>query len=184
MIRSHLKASLQHLLKNKLYSFINLLSLILGITACFLVVLSISEELGYDKFHKNLDNIYLMNLHPEGSLMAFVTFDAIKVLNLNNNKVEVLFEEKMTFPNFTMDWSPDGKWLYFVRWNRDKKHAELWRITSVGKDLQQIDITFPDLRFLSIHPDGKQLVFTVGRGDENKSFWVMKNFLPNNNNNK
>ena len=61
MFRSHLKASIQHLLKNKLFTSINILSLILGITACFLVVLTISEELGYDRFHKNLDKIYLLN---------------------------------------------------------------------------------------------------------------------------
>lgn len=62
MFKSYLKASFKHLLNNKLYTSINLLSLILGITACFLVVLSIAQVLGYDRFHKNLNNIYLLNL--------------------------------------------------------------------------------------------------------------------------
>jgi Tol biopolymer transport system component len=126
------------------------------------------------------ENLVGLKLHPDGKLMALFSYEGIKLFNLEKNDLSILykFDEKQSFPNFTIEWSPDGKWLYFVKWDNNKNQAELWRITPDGKDIQQIDITLPDLRYLSIHPDGEQLVFTVGRGDGNQSIWTMKNFLP------
>ena len=60
LIRSHFKASLVHIRKNNLFSAINLLSLLLGIGACIIVGLSISSEMGYDRFQENLRNICLV----------------------------------------------------------------------------------------------------------------------------
>lgn len=61
MIRSHLKLSVIHILKSKLFTGINLLSLLFGITTCFIVILSISEELGYDRFQSKLKSLFLIN---------------------------------------------------------------------------------------------------------------------------
>ena len=58
MIRNFIKVALRNLLKQKLYSAINITGLTLGIS-CFLVIFFfVKDELSYDRFHKNADQIY------------------------------------------------------------------------------------------------------------------------------
>ncbi|MDO1451045.1 ABC transporter permease [Rhodocytophaga aerolata] len=46
------------MLKNKVYSFINILGLAIGITCCILIVLYIQDERSYDKHHADAASIY------------------------------------------------------------------------------------------------------------------------------
>jgi hypothetical protein len=55
--------------------------------------------------------------------------------------------------------------------------VELWRISPNGGDSQLIDDSFPHFMFLSVHPDGKRIVFTAGQMSGISSLWVMKNFM-------
>lgn len=45
-------------MKNKVFSFINILGLTIGITVCMMIFLFIINEFSVDKFHKNGDHIY------------------------------------------------------------------------------------------------------------------------------
>ncbi|WP_189631370.1 ABC transporter permease [Roseivirga thermotolerans] len=58
MFKNYLKISIRSLLKQKFYSFINISGLALGLAACLLIVLYISHELSYDKYHKDIDRVY------------------------------------------------------------------------------------------------------------------------------
>jgi putative ABC transport system permease protein len=58
MIRNYLKIALRNLVKGKFISFINLFGLTVGITCCLLILTYILNELSYDKYNKNADNIY------------------------------------------------------------------------------------------------------------------------------
>lgn len=58
MFKNYLKIAIRNIFKEKLYSFINIIGLSLGITACILLFLFIQSELTFDGFHKNKDNIY------------------------------------------------------------------------------------------------------------------------------
>jgi putative ABC transport system permease protein len=70
MFRNYLKVTIRYLLLNKGYFIINLLGLIIGITAFTLIVLWIKTETSYDKFHKNANDIYRVDylLYEEGVL--------------------------------------------------------------------------------------------------------------------
>ena len=57
MIRNYFKIAFRHLLKNKLYTFVNLTGLAIGITSCILIGIYIWHELSYDQFHKKGDRI-------------------------------------------------------------------------------------------------------------------------------
>ena len=61
MIRNYLKIALRSLRKNKLYSFINIFGLALGITSSLLIMLYVKDELSFDKFNKNAGRIYRVN---------------------------------------------------------------------------------------------------------------------------
>jgi putative ABC transport system permease protein len=58
MLRNIFKITIRNLFKDKIYAFINILGLSIGITSCLLIVLYVSEELSYDTFHTDSDRIY------------------------------------------------------------------------------------------------------------------------------
>jgi putative ABC transport system permease protein len=60
MFKSYLKIAFRNLLKYKKYSFINILGLAIGLACFVLIMLWVQDELSYDRFHKNADNIYIV----------------------------------------------------------------------------------------------------------------------------
>ncbi|NOU19916.1 MAG: FtsX-like permease family protein [Bacteroidales bacterium] len=58
IIDSYLKTGFRNLSKYRFYSFINILGLAIGIAGSLLIVLYVSNELSYDKFNKDYEQIY------------------------------------------------------------------------------------------------------------------------------
>jgi putative ABC transport system permease protein len=58
MIKNNLKIAIRSLLRHKAFSFINILGLAVGISACFLIYLYVTFETSFDKFHTKADRIY------------------------------------------------------------------------------------------------------------------------------
>jgi putative ABC transport system permease protein len=63
MIKNYLKIALRNIRRHKAYSFINIAGLTIGMTCVVLLLLWIQDELSYDKFHENIDDIYLVSAH-------------------------------------------------------------------------------------------------------------------------
>lgn len=57
-------------MKNKIFSTVNVFGLAIGMAACFFIFLFVHFELSYDKFHKNVDNLYRVPLEFSGSLAS------------------------------------------------------------------------------------------------------------------
>lgn len=62
MIRNYIKTAWRNLLKNKFYSVINIAGLTLGLAIGILILLWVQDELSFDSFHKQADNIYRLEL--------------------------------------------------------------------------------------------------------------------------
>jgi putative ABC transport system permease protein len=58
MLRNYLKIAWRNLAKNKVFSFINIFGLSVGLTCCILISLYINHEISYDKYHKNANRIF------------------------------------------------------------------------------------------------------------------------------
>ncbi len=58
MIKNYLKIAYRNLTRNKFISFINLFGLTIGLTCCLLITCYILNELSYDKYNEQADNIY------------------------------------------------------------------------------------------------------------------------------
>lgn len=58
MLRNYLKIAWRNLMKSKVFSFINVTGLSIGITVCMMIFLFIMNEFSVDNFHKNGKNIY------------------------------------------------------------------------------------------------------------------------------
>ena len=63
MFRNYFKTAWRNLLKNKFYSAINIAGLSIGLAVGIMVLMWVQDELSYDSFHKNADNIYKINSH-------------------------------------------------------------------------------------------------------------------------
>ena len=58
MLRNYLILAIRNLKKRKLYSFINIFGLAIGVSVCLVILKYVDFELSYDNFHKDAPNIY------------------------------------------------------------------------------------------------------------------------------
>jgi putative ABC transport system permease protein len=58
MLKNYFKTAFRSLWRHKAFSFINILGLAVGMTACFMIFLYVRFETSYDNFHVKADRIY------------------------------------------------------------------------------------------------------------------------------
>lgn len=58
MFKNYLSVAWRNLVKGKLFSFINIIGLSVGLTCCMLITLYIMNETSYDAYQKNANNLY------------------------------------------------------------------------------------------------------------------------------
>ncbi|HEX5153775.1 MAG TPA: ABC transporter permease [Parafilimonas sp.] len=58
MLKNYFTTAWRNVWKNRTFSFINVTGLAIGLTSFLLIALYIFDELTFDRFHKNADNIY------------------------------------------------------------------------------------------------------------------------------
>src|SRR5690606_7155811 len=63
MLRNYFKIALRNIMKQKLFSAINILGMSTGVAACLLIIIHVVDELSFDRFHPNADRIYQVGLH-------------------------------------------------------------------------------------------------------------------------
>lgn len=61
MIKNYLTIAVRSLLKNKVYSTINIVGLAMGLTCFILISMYILDEVSYDRFYPNAERIYRVN---------------------------------------------------------------------------------------------------------------------------
>ena len=63
---NNLKITIRNLKSNKIYTIINMVGLIIGIVSTLYIFLWIDNELSFDRFHKNRENIYFNVAYEDG----------------------------------------------------------------------------------------------------------------------
>jgi putative ABC transport system permease protein len=63
MLRSYLKVAVRNIRKHKFYAVLNISGLALGLTASLLIGLYIYDEITFDKFQRDYENIYHVGTH-------------------------------------------------------------------------------------------------------------------------
>src|SRR5579872_3796076 len=58
MIKNYFKTAWRNLRKNKVFSFINIAGLAIGMAACLLILQYVNFELSYDQFNRNVSDLY------------------------------------------------------------------------------------------------------------------------------
>ena len=65
MIKNYLLVAIRNFRKGKVFSFINIMGLAVGMTCCFLIMLFVRDELSYDHFQNKLDQLYRITYTPK-----------------------------------------------------------------------------------------------------------------------
>ena len=150
MIRNFLILAIKHLRKQRVFSFINILGLTVGITCCFMIFLFILNEMSYDNFHKNGKNIYRV----------------MRVGNLNGGVREIPYLSPPYGPTLKNDY-PDAI-QQSVRVMKDNNLISYKDISFNEKDMYLTDenfFTFFDFKLLvgdkaSVLKDPNSIVLT------------------------
>ena len=85
-------------------------------------------------------------------------------------------------PREVVDMAGDAN-RFFVRWTPDGEHLlfgmhekELWKVHVETGVQQRISLEIEGLVGAVMHPDGRQISFTVEQ--KGSELWIMENFLP------
>ncbi|HTQ66874.1 MAG TPA: ABC transporter permease [Puia sp.] len=71
MFKNYFKTAFRNLERNKIYSFINIAGLSLGLACAMLMMLYVKDEVSFDRFHKNVKNIYrIVSKRKENKITA------------------------------------------------------------------------------------------------------------------
>jgi putative ABC transport system permease protein len=77
LIWSYIKIALRKIRRHKTYSFINVAGLAVGMSACFLILLWVQNELSFDRFHEKADQLYRVVEHErmsDGRILSYPLF--------------------------------------------------------------------------------------------------------------
>ncbi|UPK68421.1 ABC transporter permease [Chitinophaga filiformis] len=91
MLLHYLKITSRSFVKNKLAALINICGLAIGLTAGVLIILLIKSEFEQDRFHKNIDQIYMLltNSRQEGNIRTGSSTPAQLTVAMRNSIPEV-----------------------------------------------------------------------------------------------
>ncbi len=122
MLKNYLTATLRNLKRHKFYATINIFGLIVGMTAGFMILQYVYQELTYDDFISNKENIYRIqtNRYNQGELSTqwgagaagagyFVDRDfpeVVDFVNLHSSRAQISYEEKyfeLTHPYYAAE---------------------------------------------------------------------------------
>ncbi len=65
MFQNYLKVAFRKMMRQKVFSLINIAGLAIGMAICILIFLWVQDELNYDRFHKNANNIYRIVMNDQ-----------------------------------------------------------------------------------------------------------------------
>ncbi len=58
MFKNLLKIAFRNIIRHKVFSFINIIGLAIGIAACLLILFWVRDEFSFDRYNKNFESIY------------------------------------------------------------------------------------------------------------------------------
>ncbi len=92
MLRNYFKIAIRSLLKNSVYSFINIAGLAVGLACSILLALWVADELSYDTFHSNADQIHQLHINAtfDGKINSFssVPFPSKDELKIKDSRIK------------------------------------------------------------------------------------------------
>lgn len=118
MIRNYFKIAFRILLRNKVFSLINIIGLAIGLCSSIIVYLYVQHEFSYDKFHNDSERIYrfIMLEEDNGSILEhpYCRLPLGPALKSDYPEVEIVTRVRESSMNFLYDENvfPESNLLY------------------------------------------------------------------------
>ena len=128
MIRNYLAIALRNIRHNPLYTLINMFSLAIGLAACLVIYLFITDERGFDSFHLKRASIYRLD----------------ETQNFSGTNVQkVALSMPGMGPNMVLDY-PEVE-VYARFWNRGKQLLKIGEKQFLIENVAAVDSTFLEI---------------------------------------
>ncbi len=99
MIKNYFKVAIRNIFKHKAFSFINITGLAIGIACSVLILLFVTHELSYDKFHEKADRIHRIAVRA----------------SIGNTKIRQTYSSSETFRKLLLDFPEIESGVKFFR---------------------------------------------------------------------
>ena len=103
MYGNYFRIARRNLLKNKVFSFINVFGLAVGLTCCLLIGAFLFDELSFDKNSEQANQIYRVELQitQNGGMVKYPNVDVAVGAGMKNAYPEILASTRITGSNQT-----------------------------------------------------------------------------------
>ena len=134
MFRNYFITAFNNLLKNKLFSLINIIGLSVGLAACILITLYVQNELSYDQHWDDADRIFRVNNENRmpGSEVVKSAATPLGVLPAINSFFPEEVEAATRVRTFTTDLSVNNAVYHELLTYADKEFAELFNLEMIS----------------------------------------------------
>jgi putative ABC transport system permease protein len=111
MFKNYFKIAWRNLFRHKGFAASNLLGLTIGMTCSILIFLWVHDELAYDRFHKNYDNIYQVIANRDFKNHVFTDKNMVFPMarSLDSGYSNIKYAVEMTYPEDHMFQYGDAK---------------------------------------------------------------------------
>jgi putative ABC transport system permease protein len=128
MLKNYFSIAFRNIRQNPLYAFINIFSLAIGLAACIVIFLFISDERSFDAFHSKHENIYRLD----------------EVQNFTGTNLQkVALSMPGMAPNMLREFPEVKNYARF--WNRNKMLVEKDDKKILLENVAYVDSTFLDI---------------------------------------
>ncbi|MEO1052324.1 MAG: ABC transporter permease [Bacteroidota bacterium] len=90
MLKNYFKIAIRNIMRNRLYSLINIIGLSIGVACCLLLALYVNYELSYEKHFKDEPNIY--------RILTYISTDAGREDKMTTSSAPIAFNMKAELP--------------------------------------------------------------------------------------
>ncbi|UCE07050.1 MAG: ABC transporter permease, partial [bacterium] len=92
MLKNYIKIALRNIKRHKGYSAINIIGLAIGTTCCLYIFIYVQQELGYDRYHNDVDRVYRIACTWKGEAIELsiplISYPVADVVRERYNEVE------------------------------------------------------------------------------------------------
>jgi putative ABC transport system permease protein len=138
MFKNYIKTAIRNLIRNRVYSIINIVGLAIGIACAAMILMWVNDEQNFDSFHQNKDQIYRILLQRKGTDDIMAVTPGLLAEAIKNEIPEVKYATRV-IQNHRNPYKYKGKAFY-----EDKSYC-------VDPDFFKI-FTFPILQGNSANP--------------------------------
>ena len=172
MIKNYFKIAFRSLKKNKLFSFINVFGLAIGLACCMFITLYVFDELSYDKYPEQAGQIYrvALNVTGNGGIDTYPDVDVAVGAGMKSTFPEILTSTRLLLQQETFIKYHDKQFKEQKLVYADSNFLQLFSIPLIEgdtytalKEPNSIVITkaFATKYFGREDPIGKSLIFEI-----------------------